>query len=49
MAKKKKKPLTRLERLRKRDGRLMLAVLTLTIVPVILMLLGVWIPGRAFS
>lgn len=49
MAKKKKKALTRVERLRKRDGRLMLAVLVLTLIPVILMLLGVWIPGRAFS
>lgn len=46
---KKKKPLTRVQRLRRRDSGFMLFTLALILIPVILMVLRLWIPGRAFS
>lgn len=49
MAKKKKKPLTKVEAARKRDGRLILIILATILVPIAMMLLGVGPPGAAFN
>lgn len=47
--KKKKKPLTVVEKARKRDVRMIMLIFLTIIIPIILMVLKIGVPGKAFN